>query len=315
MKIYINRKPVTGPWGGGSKVLSALIQALIQAGHEITHDLVPGVDVLFCADPRPGAEKGLVGFQDMYHYYHDRPISSRPKLIQRIGDVGSHGKPDLTKLAMIAAYHSDTTIFPSMWAHDFIQHSLLVLDKRSTKQWHVIQNAPMGVFYKHRSVSESLPQNVSFVTHHWSTNSLKGFDCYRALEPYLHKLGHEFSFFGRQPEGSPLMNVKGPLAETQLAEELPKHNVYVTASLAEAGANHVLEAIATGLPVIYHQGGGSINEYCSQYGVSFDGSIDSFMRAFDHIKAMLPRLAKNIRKYRTTIDDQALKYVNLIEAL
>ena len=40
MKIYVNRKPVLGPWGGGSKVLSAIITQLKRAGHDVVHDLV-----------------------------------------------------------------------------------------------------------------------------------------------------------------------------------------------------------------------------------------------------------------------------------
>lgn len=314
MKVYVNRKPVAGPWGGGSKVLSAVIKSLSQAGHELVYDFVPGIDVIFCMDPRPGSEKGQYGYKEIYQYVHSTSVS-RPKVIQRVGDVGSHGKPDLTNLAMLAAYHSDVVVFPSLWAHDFIQHSLAVFDKRPNGQWHIVPNAPMSVFYKHRCIRESLPTNISFVTHHWSTNQLKGFDCYRSLESHLRELGHEFTFYGRQPEGLQLMNVKGPLTEIQLSEELPKHHVYITASLAEAGANHVLEAIASGLPVIYHQDGGSINEYCAPYGVSFDGSIDSFMRALDVVKMTICQLSQNIEKYKLTVDDQAMKYVKIIENL
>lgn len=313
MKIYVNRKPVFGPWGGGSKVLSAILKALTMVGHEIVHDLVPGIDVLLVVDPRPGSEKGLYGYNEIYQYAQTSPL--RPKIVQRVGDIGSHGKPDLTKMVLASAYYSDTVIFPSQWARDYVSYQLEIIDKRPTKQWHVVPNAPMRQFFGQRRDVESLPGKLSFVTHHWSTNSLKGFECYKQLEPHLMGLGHSFTFIGRQPEGPGLINAREPMNEKQLAEELPKHDIYVTASLAEAGANHVLEAVAAGLPVIYHQNGGSINEYCAQFGVAFDGTIESFDRALDHVRAMYPRLRRNIKKYRTTVDDQAMKYVSIIEAI
>ena len=38
--------------------------------------------------------------------------------------------------------------------------------------------------------------------------------------------------------------------ELNLSLTLPSHDIYLTASLEEAGANHVLEALACGLPVL-----------------------------------------------------------------
>ena len=55
-----------------------------------------------------------------------------------------------------------------------------------------------------------------------------------------------------------------------LSELLPTYDIYVTASLEEAGANHVLEAMAAGLPVLYRKNGGSIEEYCCNHGLLYD---------------------------------------------
>jgi len=50
---------------------------------------------------------------------------------------------------------------------------------------------------------------------------------------------------------------------------LTNHDIYLTASLEEAGANHVLEAMACKLPILYRKGGGSINEYCLGMGQEY----------------------------------------------
>ena len=45
MKIYFNRKPVVGPWGGGNKTLHALVEA-VSRKHEITYSLDEDVELL-----------------------------------------------------------------------------------------------------------------------------------------------------------------------------------------------------------------------------------------------------------------------------
>ena len=57
MKIYFNRRPVLGPWGGGTKVLSAIVEECKLRGHEVLFEeqihFEQNIDALFCVDPRP----------------------------------------------------------------------------------------------------------------------------------------------------------------------------------------------------------------------------------------------------------------------
>ena len=53
MKIFINRKPVSGPWGGGNKSVTALHERLIEEDFEIADTLSDDVKIIFCFDPRP----------------------------------------------------------------------------------------------------------------------------------------------------------------------------------------------------------------------------------------------------------------------
>ena len=43
MKIYFNREVVSGPWGGGNKLLSSLVDAL---SDRVTFDLTEDVDII-----------------------------------------------------------------------------------------------------------------------------------------------------------------------------------------------------------------------------------------------------------------------------
>ena len=55
MKVYFNRKPVSGPWGGGNKTVNSLVNRL---HNNVVFDLEDDVDIIFCVDPRPN-EDGL----------------------------------------------------------------------------------------------------------------------------------------------------------------------------------------------------------------------------------------------------------------
>ena len=316
MKIYFNRKPVYGPWGGGTKVLRACIDAFKRAGHDVVHELDPTVDVIMCWDPRPGDEKGLLGYDGCLNHARStiRDHKKRQFIVQRVGDIGTHGKPELTRLVVASIARSDTCIFPSLWAMNCMQYALELNDYRLDKQWHVVPNAPLRSFYQARNIKDVLPERLSFVTHHWSTNPKKGFSFYEELKAWCAMNGHTFTYIGRVPEGSTL-TAQGPMSENELAVELPKHHVYVTASHVEAGANHVLEAMAAGLPVVFHQAGGSIPEYCGQYGASFDGTIEGFNKALELLRVQYPKIKRSLKKYRETTDDVAGRYVTIVEGL
>jgi glycosyltransferase involved in cell wall biosynthesis len=324
MRVYFNRKPVTGPWGGGSKILHATIECFKQAGHDVLFKLNDAVDVIFCFDPRQGSEVDLVDYDKIYQYVHgscrnkSQPLhlhdmTNHPFIVQRVGDIGSHGKPDLLDLVMASSVYSDVIIFPSLWAFNSIQNVFVKQNDIITRQRrYVIQNAPMAIFHKNKLIKKNLPEKLSFVTHHWSTNHNKGFEFYAMFKKWCEVEGHQFTFIGREPTDIKIDSV-GPMSESELAIELPKHDVYVTASLNEAGANHVLEAMAVGLPVIYHKDGGSIVEYCATSGVSFDGSIAGFKQALSKLRFEYMHIKKMLQKYEQTADDVAQSYLGVIE--
>lgn len=97
----------------------------------------------------------------------------------------------------------------------------------------------------------------------------------------------------------------------ELAKKLPEYDIYVTASIEEAGANHVLEAMACGLPVVYHDDGGSIVNYCEKYGEGFS----SFSQLMAKIKKVIENYdlyKRKILSYEETIKQTSLEYVDII---
>jgi hypothetical protein len=294
-KIYINKRPVSGPWGGGNKFVRYLSSYLIEEKYDVTYKLENDVDLIFCFDPRPNSDR--IWYQDFLN--HREKYDS--KIIQRIGDIGTHSKPDLNYLVKESSVLSDFVIFPSMWSKEMINYK--------KDNYSIIHNAPMKVFFKSKK-NKNKEEKIKVITHHWSTNKKKGFDYYSFLGKKI-KEGLDnidFTYIGRYNEDFSKEGIKHiqPLDEVNLSLLLPEYDVYLTASLEEAGANHVLEAIASKLPVAYRKGGGSINEYCKEYGIEYD-SKESMIECIKKLKNY-----KRKKQYNRNIDDVIKSYEEII---
>lgn len=286
MKIYFNREPVAGPWGGGSKILRTIVDACAQAGHHVTFSRESGIDVVFCMDPRPGASGT---FEDL--------LKMGAPIVQRVGDVGSHGKPELSLLLLKTLPHAARVIYPSAWAM-----------AQTGVRGIIIPNAPIRDFYAYRSDRVVPSRPIRVVTHHWSNNPKKGFALYREFIDRTRLMDIEFTFIGRSDGSIPSIGV---MDASELAQELPKHDIYLTASEEEAGANHVLEAMAVGLPVAYSVLGGSIVEYCHS-GLGFTSPTEA-VSVVTHIANNYAQFKGQVVKYTRTMDEQAKEYVSILE--
>lgn len=302
MKIYFNRRPVGGPWGGGSKVLNAITQECRNRGHELFFEeqIQKDVDVIFCFDPRSTQK---VGYDDLRRQKSDKNV-----LIQRVGDLGTHGKPELFDLVSKTAPIADKVIFPSNWALNFLKSRV-----KLTNECLVIKNAPLENFFVHRNSHKNFTDKIRIVSHHWSDNVMKGFEVYEELDRFCerNKERYDFTFIGRKPSSLNLKNYIEPQDIEGLIRILPSHHVYITASKREAGANHVLEALALGLPVLYHIDGGSINEYCQDYGISYKNSED-LIKILEEKLPELDRLQREMNFTRSSVQ-MAKEYVDMFE--
>ncbi|HBS28174.1 MAG TPA: hypothetical protein DEB06_01700 [Phycisphaerales bacterium] len=91
----------------------------------------------------------------------------------------------------------------------------------------------------------------------WSDNPMKGAEVYRWMDERLDPARFEFTFVGRC--GAPLARARvvPPLASAELADLLRGQHVYVTASREDSCSNALIEALACGLPALYHDSGGN----------------------------------------------------------
>ena len=97
-----------------------------------------------------------------------------------------------------------------------------------------------------------------------------------------------------------------------LSAIFPNYDIYLTASEEEAGANHVLESLACGLPIAYHENGGSIPEYCVLGGRGYSNFM-GLLRTLRQIRDDYSKYKEECLRYVDTSDSVIDKYYRIME--
>ena len=145
-------------------------------------------------------------------------------------------------------------------------------------------------------------KKIKIVTHHWSNDYNKGFEIYNKLDELLEKCNNlEFTYIGRYNKTYKPKNIKliNPKMTYNLAEELRKHDIYLTASLYEPGGLHQLEGMACGLPILYRTNGGGIKE-----------TINGAGEEFTDLNEMFKKMIKIIKNYKSYVNNINYKFIS-----
>lgn len=135
----------------------------------------------------------------------------------------------------------------------------------------------------HPPASRRPARKMRLISTSWSPNPRKGGPLYRWLAENLDRDRFEYTFVGHVSEALPGVRVVPPVSSVELANALREHDIFVTASLAEACSNALFEALACGLPALYVESG-SHAEQVGGGGVGFS-SPDDVLDALDLLVA------------------------------
>lgn len=315
MKVAIGYRVKEGPWGGGNRIIRALTDELVRIGHNVVYNLVDkDIDIILMTDPRSRIANISFAAGEIIRYL----LFTNPNaiVIHRVNECDERKNTKTMNFRLkIANYCADHTVFVGSWLA-----RLETWKKKSPSEYTVILNgANKSVFNPegHEPWDRSRP--LRLVTHHWAGNWMKGFDVYQYLDELLGETGWrkqiDFTYIGNLPKHFKFRNANhiSPLDSQALADELRRHDVYITASLNEPGSNHQNEAAMCGLPLIYRNSG-CLPEYCHGYGISFDGIAD--------VAGALSRMMDNYEDWHQRIHDFPLdiektvsEYIALFEDL
>lgn len=172
------------------------------------------------------------------------------------------------------------TVFVSAWLRDY--HAQRWFD---TARPHVViePGADPAIFHPIGNLAPKPGSKWRIVTHHWSPNWSKGFDVYRELDGLIAEgklTGFEFWVIGRWPEELKWRAARTfpPAAGRPLAQQLRQCHLYITASRHEPGANHPVEGMQCGLPVLFHHDSGGSVSQCEPFGLPIGKSLAESVR-------------------------------------
>ena len=278
----MNRKPVDGPWGGGNHFLIGMVEECKKRGWQVTHTMERDVDIIYLHDPRPD-ELG-VGINEAIQYKTYFPGCL---IVHRVNECDARkATTGVDNLLKQTSMYTGMTIFVSEWMKQY----------HLKNGWHCDTNIVFynGVKKDHFFEREKLSNGkINIVTHHWSSNYLKGFDVYNLLDEWVSSnQDYTFTYIGREQGTFKNTKVIPPLFGKALGEELGKYDVYVSASRFDPGPNHILESLACNIPTYSHVDGGG--------AVEFSGESHTY-KDFDELKNIL--LSKNFSKNNLVPND------------
>lgn len=147
---------------------------------------------------------------------------------------------------------ADVSIFQSRYS--LLKHRELGLEFRSPV---VIPNSTdPSIFNPTGRLSFDQNRKIRLISVSWSDNVNKGAPVYQWLDEHLDWSRYEYTFIGRSPVTFKHIRMIAPVASEDLAGELRKHDIYLTASRNDPCSNSLLEALACGLPAVYLNSGG-----------------------------------------------------------
>ena len=313
MKIFISYKTKNEAWGGGNQFLKNLKVKLFKMQQ-------------ICDEPKDADIILFNSHHNLIETLFYKIKYPKKKFVHRIdGPISSYRGEKEKKLdKLIHLFNSkisNGTIFLSKWSKDEnIKKGYFVNNNQ------VIYNAPDNTIFKEKKYSlDTQNRKIKIIASSWSENILKGFDIFKHLDENLDFNKYQMTFVGNSKIEFKNIEMIKPVKSELLYSYIEDSDVFIFASKIESCSNLLLEAMATGIPVLVVDGT-SNNEIFNSNGYIFKDKTDVINKLEQLIdnyeKLNLEKkyyLEDTIKKYidffKDTINNKEQKKLSLIEIL
>ena len=310
MRIYINFRPVRGPYGGANAFLRALTAEFGRLGIRVVRDpgkpydvallnaLTLDIDVEFVARV---AERGA----PIVH----RKVGYRASGSSEMRAVGEDGAVHGDVLQLEFTPYVAHSIFQSAYSRD------VFIAAGFEGPHSVVHNGvDESIFHQRRRTTWNRREPLRIAVSTWSTDMLKGFDDYLRIDSELEgRHDVEVTLYGRAREDARFRNIRegGAHRRRPLARRLRSSHALLQLARWETCSNALLEGINCGLPPIYLDSG-SNKEIAEPYGVEFRGD---FSAAVDELRDRYDELQARTRANPYRMPAVARRYVEILESV
>jgi glycosyltransferase involved in cell wall biosynthesis len=265
MKIGILYKTTDAPWGGINSFFRNFIRSGKQSNKvELIEDL-SRADLILTAGHYQGPGQTIKPM-------HLRNISNSRKLNNPMGLFLNRGAKKLVfrldglrtnyaggisntdNLLLKNLAYADGIIFQSKYSKDCFNN----FESSFPFETEIIHNGADPALFSPVSKPSDFSGGICLVSNSWSVNHNKGFE---TISAFSQLKDVSVSHIGRWPEDiSPKkVTLLGDMNEKEIAIELRNHHFFLFPSENEACSNTVIEALSSGLPVLYHPSGVLLN--------------------------------------------------------
>ena len=310
MKVSIGAKIHDGAYGGGNEFIKNLTSYLIENNFQVVNNLKDrDIDVILLTSPFIASETSTFTNYEINYYINF--VNPNAVVFQRINDCDERKNTNFVNKTIIKRNkYVDVNIFVSNWLSEIFQE--IGLNKKNS---FVIKGGPnKNIFNNENKIYWNSKNPIKIVTHHWSNNYMKGFDEYLYLDNLI-KLKNlqnkiQFTYIGNLPKKNIFQTAKviEPLYGKELANELRKHDIYITGSKNEPSGNHHMEGALCGLPILYVNSG-ALPEYCGSYGLEF--SKENLIEKIEIIKKDYFKFTQKLNDYPFTFVNAGNEFIDL----
>jgi len=272
--VLINRAPVSGPWGGGNNFVKSLFDFGKDFGVKFTTNINEHFDAILMIDPR--YDEIGISVNEIADYKKNHPDCP---VIYRANECDARkGTNEIDDVIRNMNVFLDEYIFVSNWIENYFCSSRKEQNIIPKKSSVIYNGVNKDHFFENKDKQKS--EKLRIVTHHWSNNELKGFDIYEKLDKICKDENIQFTYVGRDRNTFNNTIVIPPLSGKELGDSIRDHDLYLSASRWDPGPNHLIECVASGLPVLSHVDGGGALEFSG-----FDNKFDDFDDLMNRIRS------------------------------
>lgn len=327
IKLYIHYEIKEGPWGGGNQFLKAFRNHIVESNKdnvEIVADIDEKYDIFLMNSgyQGPGLFLDLRVVRDIKNYGYTK-LTKRlfrknqgKKIIYRLDGLRAVYNDHWDKmddLQLQASRLADYLIFQSRHCLESFKRFGYDDDNYSI----VCNGVDQRIFNTDGTMFWNGTGKLKFFSCNWSSNPRKG---YSVIARFSEITGIECYFVGNWPEEIDKRKVicLPPMRQEELADHYKKCDIFLHAARDDPCPNVVLEALSSGLPVIYHNSGGT-PEIAGNYGIPLPVEItaETIYDIIGKMKESYPNFVENIKKDMKSfsIERAAEEYLKIFSGL
>jgi glycosyltransferase involved in cell wall biosynthesis len=297
MNLFLDYKFVEGPWGGINSFFRSLDRELRDDYPDVKlFESYDGADIILigAANNAPGKE---VDVNYIKNIKETKKIFSKKRryIFQRLDGLRASYKGEFIpndQKQLDIAQEADFLIFQSEESADVFER---YLEKKIDRK--VIYNGvDQKVFNLEGKSFEINPENIVILASSWSTGLNKGFEI---ISLFSLLRGVTMLFVGQWNKNVDKRNVIHieALEHKSLAKLYKAANLFLHAAQNDPCPNVVLEALSSGLPLIYHPSGGT-KELSRDFGVPLNLNDMSLEALEDTVKKSIENYKSNVEKIK-----------------